>query len=395
MTTDNDQPRLYLRFGGVQPESTGVPFLPPFYSYLLKLSPKVGLVDIYPWLAEIIFRSDVVSIGGGSGGRRKQQGVRKPKREDVPNVVAFFIDDQKDNIANAMAEKAPERSNGQYVWDDDFARFCAEIGEKDPEALPRLFVIDTYGQYHDADSLNDRFSHSVGRNAATAPEISSDAAAQVDHPLYVRSALSGTGNPARMLQKFSAVMELKKMPPPLMRPNERNPVPETRDLGPLNCFVFNSITYLTRSVGFREAMNLVRAILEQAVWKPNPGANPGALGERDALFFAVLHEGVHTADQIRYAETFFDGVIAFDSEVNESGRVVTVLFEQFPLTAHENEGDQRFLPDYSSKRVYRPYGGRRLLRHTSGNWTGLEIARSTVNTCSDAGPPLSGREEGC
>ncbi len=349
---DNNE-EFYLRFGGVEPEESGVPLLPPFYAYLLKLSPRVGLVDIYPWLAEVIFYSDVVS----------KENAQNGESGGPPNVITFFIDDHKDNIANAMA---PDEDSTEE-WSDDFARYCHIAWTKEKEVKsnqrPRIFVVDTYGEFHRPKELNERLDQGIGggKNNAT---------------LYVRSALAGAGNPARMLQKFSSIGRLPKVPPALK-------MGEELDLGALNVFVFNSITYLTRTIGFREAMQLIRAILERGVWKPNPPncGDQERLCDKDGLFFAILHEGVHSADEIRYAETFFDGIIRFDAyyhpfdsikeNEHKKKRQITYAFEQFPLLRFGAEPN-KLEPDYGYACSYLPRGGRRLLSNGALNKIPLE-----------------------
>ncbi len=350
---DNNED-FYLRFGGVEPEESGVPLLPPFYAYLLKLSPRVGLVDIYPWLAEVIFYSDVISQED-----IQEKNGRNGESSYPPNVITFFIDDHKDNIASAMA---PDR-NGRDKWTDYFARYCHAIWPEETELRekqqPRIFVVDTYGEFHRPEELNDRLEHGIGLNDALKSSGSDNSSGE--YPLYVRSALAGAGNPARMLQKFSAIGRLQKLSAP------RGNNGESLSLGKLNVFVFNSITYLTRTIGFREAMQLIRAILERGVWKPNPPerkeSDPERLRDKDGLFFAVLHEGVHSNDQIRYAETFFDGVIRFDAyhpPGNPGERWIAYAFEQFPLL-RDGAHSVRLQPDYERARSYLPRGGRRLL----------------------------------
>lgn len=340
----------YLRVGAVAPEHSGIPLLPPFYAYLLKLSSQVGLVDIYPLLAEIIFHSDVVTANNGT------------ETVGVPNILGFFIDDQKDNIANAMARnQSPRDKNDNYIWNDDFARYCWDEVHKRGKSLPRIFMVDTYGRFSRQKELNDRLEHSVSLDSAQTGHTGGSKAAKTH--LYTRSPLAGAGNPARMLQKFSALGRLEKVP-------AVDGEGEGCSLGELNVYVFNSITYLTRTIGFREAMQLIRTILEQGVWKPNPdSADSEQLKGKDGLLFAILHEGVHTADQIRYAETFFDGIIAFDvyNPRKESRRRITYAFEQFPLTRVRGNGitgrgrsNFTFEPDYARARHYVPRGGERL-----------------------------------
>ncbi len=351
-THNNDDAYYYMRFGGDEPRNTGVPLLSPFYAYLLKLSPRVGLVDVYPWLAEAIFHSDVVKIT-----KKKKVGAA-----EALNVIAFFIDDQKDNIANVMAAEPSPKEDDNYIWRDDFARYCYELKKNgNSKRIPRIFVVDTYGRFGDTAALNDRLTHSIC--LADAKKNGRD---DKNTPLYTRSALAGAGNPARMLQKFSALGHLDKVPPSKKSPSSAKGC----ELGVLNCFIFNSITYLTRTIGFREAMQLVRAILEQGVWKPNPDKtdpkdNSGdinLLRDKDGLLFAVLHEEVHSADEIRYAETFFDGIIAFDSYFEKNNRYIAYILQQFP-PAHQGleTGSGANKPDYANARVYIPQSGRRLV----------------------------------
>ncbi len=344
--SNNKNKEYYLRFGGTDSEESGMPLLPPFYAYLLKLSPRVGLVDIYPWLAEVIFYSDAVSL----------EEVRKGKQEapvgKPVNVITFFIDDHKDNIANAMV---PDGEDGNEEYKDDFARYCHSAWKKgdslNDKKRPRVFVVDTYGEFHRPDELNERVKHGVGGEGK-----------KDDTALYVRSALAGAGNPARMLQKFSAIGRLDEVPAPKSEGNHGKPM----GLGSLNVFVFNSITYLTRTIGFREAMQLIRAILERGVWKPNPPGQDGTerLRDKDGLLFAILHEGVHSSDEIRYAETFFDGIIRFDAcyaPDSPGQRRIAYAFEQFPLLRKQLDATESLEPDYEHACCYLPRGGGRLL----------------------------------
>ena len=108
--------------------------------------------------------------------------------------------------------------------------------------------------------------------------------------------------------------------------------------GELNCFVINSISNLYRSMGIRDAMQLVRAILQKGVWKS--GQNEEAIGRdrndqnmlisKDGMLFAILHEGVFSQEVTKYIHTFFDGVIKFDSVIKDNKRSISFYISRFP-----------------------------------------------------------------
>jgi len=324
-TSDSDNPEGYLLKIGAGNEQgvPGVPLLPPYYAYLLKISQSVGLVDIYPFLAELMFHARAVPSGPS---------LTAP--EAAVNIVSIFIDDQRDNIANSML---PE---GSVNEDDAFLARCLH-DESDPKIRPRNFIIDTFGEFGAGD-LNERLETSIGE-------------AGNQSPVYLRTSLVGAGNPMRMMQRFTAINNLKEMP---KTPKGDHPL----NLGQINCLLLSSISYLYRTMGFRDAMLLVRQMLERGVWKPGmTRKNDGRMLEQDGLLFAILHEGVFRDDEIRYAETFFDAVIRFDSLYCSRWRFVTYGFEMFPLVGgHGYRKPDEYLPRFDQKYAYLPTAGQRL-----------------------------------
>ena len=327
MNTDTEKGNeFFLKFGNRKPDKTGVPLLAPYYSYLLKLSPSVGLVEIYPWLAELIFCSVAVNTENNAN------------EEIHPvNVISFFIDDQRKNIALSMGW------NNVGKVDDPFLGCLIDYCEssKIDNNWPRNFVVDTFGRF------------GVSGHFELTPESEGKYT-------YMWSSLVGAGNPMRMKERFTHIGRRKDIE---LKGNNDHP-----KLGELNCFLINSISSLYRTMGFRDAMLLVRAMLQDGVWKPEEPKGKDSLLSRPGMMFAILNEGVFASDEIQYAETFFDGIFRFEKEVvltleenetklKEGDRLVTVSIERFPLIAEENEN---FSPKYAEKYGYIPRGRKRV-----------------------------------
>lgn len=333
---DKEPERSYLfqiggdREGGLP----SVPLLPPYYAYLIKISEGVSLVDIYPFLAEIMFHSQAVC----------PEADKDENKVRAANIISIFIDDQRDNIANTMLPSEEDIMSSCTInmtpQPDPFLTRCL-YREKNADTRPRNFVVDTFGRFG-APNLNEGIETSVG--------CADDSKSL---PVYLRTSLVGAGNPMRMMQRFRSITNLDKMPPF----QESGPCAE---VGQINCFLLNSISYLYRTMGFRDAMLLVRQMLERGVWKPSGSGktDDSRIISKDGLLFAILHEGVFREDEIRYAETFFDAVINFKSFSYKRKRFVTYQFDLFPVVdTNAYKDDARFLPDFDKQYAYLPIGG--------------------------------------
>lgn len=238
-------------FGGKSNDQYGIPPLPYGYSYLLLLKGDIGIVDIYKWLAEIIFFSHA-----------KEKNKIKPL-----NIISFFIDDHSKNLAfSTMGDK--------YVEGDPMEG-CLEKLVKQPK--PHNFVVNTFASFGKAQFKPTKIVQNIRAYN-----------------------LVGAGNPMQMMRVFSQICET---------PNDQ--------VGDLNCIMINSISNLCRSMGLRDAMAMIRAMLERAVWKADGDSNDGAppksrLLDNDGLLFAVLHEKIFSEQEIQYAKTFFDGIVEFE-----------------------------------------------------------------------------------
>lgn len=400
----------------------GVPFLPSYYSYLIKISSSVGVVEIYPWLAELMFHSaavdydDLVALmkpanasGSTVAGDGKTNIIRHPL-----NVVSLTIDESMDTIADVAVPRDTvyEYERGNTKRSDQTANYLKHTITTDlydnilnPKPLPsnkkrgsskhllrlsspmpRLFQIDTMGVF--GDILQERPSWMVDSEFKT--------------PLYCRSSVVGSGNPMRLLQRFVATGAITNdrenrlsldNGQPMGPPGRDEGAPEDT-LGLLNCFIINSIGNLSRRMGFRDTMHLIRAMMERGVWQlgeagsgsdnENTGRSASSLFDRPGMMFALVTEDVFTKEELRYAETFFDGVIRFyvpDKEKDipgdsrRRGRPVCYRFERFPLLESElrlsrgkpDSGKYRtedlvsaFAPDYANQYHYLPVAGTRL-----------------------------------
>ncbi len=343
---------------GAQRKASGVPYLSPFFSYLLKLSPNVGLVEIYPWLAELMFKSIAREVDGtlkklnsrGSGGNVWDKKLDKPV-----NVVSFFVDDHKDNIANIMLKREKRLKVA-----DPFAAYCLECRSED-SYRPRNIIVDTFGRF--SDNQNEYMEISKPKNN------------EDNSPAYVQSSLVGAGNPMRMMQRFTAIGNMDRIPPTESSGSNR----ESLELGEMNCFLINSISNLYRTMGFRDAMLLVRAILERGVWKPQGSLGDGTLLDKEGMLLAILNDEVFSKDEIRYAETFFDGVIRFQGWIPEKTEIMSAdgktefkkyekyiayWIERFPIVDKslldaigDNSKQNPFCPEYDFAYVYEPRSG--------------------------------------
>ncbi|MBF0347109.1 MAG: hypothetical protein HQL81_05525 [Magnetococcales bacterium] len=300
----------YLRWGGAWQEDPSklnlkdgagtaftMPLFPPYYSYLLKLAPGVGLVDLYPWLAELIFFS--IAVDGDNAGNVQES--RAPL-----NMVSIFVDDNSDNVAfsrlNAQRRNSEDPIQELIQPEDD--KNCPPLF---PSCSPKLFMVDTFGQFKD--TTLDAYELSQGGEN------------------YTTSRLVGAGNPMQMMRRFSVIGELSLE-------KKKRKVFHKMDLGKLNCFVINSISNLYRSMGVRDAMLLVRAMMEQGVWKSS-GEKEKAddkkmkLIDNKGMLFAILHDRVFPEADTSYIETFFDGVISFE-KMKDSVQKTCFRFERFP-----------------------------------------------------------------
>jgi len=351
------EPRQFLYFAK-DFERGFVPYLPAYYSYLLRLSKNVSLVDIYPWLAELMFHS--VAINGNN--------LKKGTPKDVApiNVISFFIDDQKDNIANSMHGSWSNNFSTSSSMGDPFCDCCRLFGrenaaKKDPLAgnRPRNIIVDTYGDFGDM-ANNDYLENSVLYDGI---------------PIYMPTSLVGPGNPMRMIQRFSDILELPELP----GKNGKN-----GRLGDLNVFLINSVSTLNRTLGFRDSMLFVRGVLERSVWKPDETkrvwefpreqstehekATGSLLGDKPGMLFAILEEEVFSKGEISYAETFFDGVFSFREDKSDTSRNIHVGIDRLPLVPadmlenlqKEAGNVSRLQPDYSMEFKYTPLGNIRV-----------------------------------
>ncbi|MBF0436742.1 MAG: hypothetical protein HQL77_15405 [Magnetococcales bacterium] len=303
-----------------QDNQPSVPLFPSYYSYLLKLAPGVGLVDIYPWLAELMFFS--IAVDGDD--------ILNDKINMAPiNMVSIFVDDNRDNVAysrlNSELRKELEPINELFKLKHLLSCFTNN--------KPRLFIVDTFGQFKDIQQDSNVLTQKNGN-------------------VYATSRLVGAGNPMQMMRRFTVIGEL-----PLKKESRQN-VFAGNDLGNLNCFVINSISNLYRSMGVRDAMLLVRAMMEQGVWKSTgekekTDTKKERLIDNKGILFAILHEQVFPEADTMYIETFFDGVIGFKKTPDSSQRKVSFCFERFPPPLPGQDAqDRQFQPDYSAFWTY-------------------------------------------
>jgi hypothetical protein len=333
-----------LHIGGDRDEGLpGIPLLPPYYAYLIKISEGVSLVDIYPFLAEIIFHSRAI----------RSDEIQANQNKGPANIISIFIDDQRDNIANAMLPATTKRytvpplvneapGSTSEPPEDPFLTRCLH-DQSDPKLRPRNFIIDTFGRFGSPD-LNEDLKYSILDDTG--------------EPVYLRTSLVGAGNPMRMMQRFSKIMRLKGLP------IESNASTEQKylEMGKINCFLINSISYLYRTMGFRDAMLLVRQILEKGVWKPSePEDSKERIIGKNGLLFSILHDGVFKSDEIRYAETFFDAIINFETFFHRGKRLITYQFDRFPLVNMPKNVEKALVwPKFGVKYAYLPVGGKRM-----------------------------------
>ncbi|MBF0401723.1 MAG: hypothetical protein HQL90_13270 [Magnetococcales bacterium] len=319
----------HLRWGGIWKEQSQVeiPLFPSYYSYLLKLAPGVGLVDIYPWLAELMFFSVAVDVDVDA----KSDSEAQSKHLAPLNVVSIFVDDNSDNVAfsrlNVDRRKTADPIKELLTLQD------SDHGLRETSHAPKLFMVDTFGQFKDTKADSSEMS-------------------QEDDAPYVASSLVGAGNPMQMMRRFTIIGEL-----PLKRENGTRQVFLGTDLGDLNCFVINSISNLYRSMGVRDAMLLVRAIMEKGVWKAakerqeQPDSDKITLIDNKGMLFAILHDEVFPKEDTMYIETFFDGVIRFEKHLISQSRKVCFRFERFPPPVpgrNTHATGHPFQPDFSA-----------------------------------------------
>lgn len=265
------QKQFLLSFGN-RLEEARIPYFPPFYSYLLLLSENVGLVEIYPWLAELMFYSAAVD---------------KENLEDreVLNVVSFFVDDHRFNIANTMLRNEAEGNEDPFV---KYKKEAKSDDKKVEDIPPRQFVVDTFAE----------FGVDLSEKPPTVEGVTT-------------YSLVGAGNPMQMMRTFTQIGELT---------DDKN------DLGKLNCFIINSISNLCRTMGLRDAMLMIRAMLERAVWKPietdesDTSSDGDTLMDKDGMLFAILHKDVFSKEEIQYASTFFDGIVEFEGRFGHDNK---------------------------------------------------------------------------
>ncbi|HIJ84328.1 MAG: hypothetical protein HW380_2091 [Magnetococcales bacterium] len=283
-----------------------LPLFPSYYSYLLKLAPGVGLVDIYPWLAELMIFS--VAVDGDADSPSQDKSLTPL------NMVSIFVDDNSDNVALSRLD-SDSRKKGDPI--EELLKLV-----KKKECLPKLFMVDTLGQFKDT-PLDQSKMQWTGD--------------------YVTSHLVGGGNPMQMMRLFTSIGSQ------LLNP----PLPDKK-LGKLNCFVINSISNLYRSMGVRDAMLLVRAMMEQGVWKSGgevADSKKKKIIDNKGMVFAILHDGVFPEADTRYIETFFDGVILFEKKKDSSQREITFRFERFPPSVPGRDNHVNgypFQPDFSN-----------------------------------------------
>jgi hypothetical protein len=306
----------YLLSFGNRPKDTRIPYFRPFYSYLLLLSEDAGLVEIYPWLAELMFYSGAVK-------ENAQQ------EKEIINLISFFVDDHRFNIANTMLPATAEEVKDQdpFVAYKEFAMKTDNTVAKHP---PRHFVVDTFGRFG----------------------VDSSEQSETNNGVTVYS-LVGAGNPMQMMRTFTNIGD------------------RTDDLGKLNCFVINSISNLCRTMGLRDAMLMIRAMLERAVWKPFEPERSDSLMNRDGMLFAILHKGVFEQEEIQYASTFFDGIIEFEGkfgrEKDEGSngvlrKYIGYSIKSFPGLRDSKESQGGPMPEFNfnSPVWYEPLAGRRM-----------------------------------
>lgn len=304
-----------LWFGTRPPDEAGIPLLPPYYSYLLRLAPGVGVVDIYPWLAELLFYSAATSDP-------------KPNPRSAIaalNVVGFFIDEHQFTLAATMGgepyfgtEDPTKNPFREYK-----EKLCIPAFESKGhhDKFPRHFLVDTFGSFGDSDT--DDTHNCLAYHSQRVP---------------------GSGNPMLLMRAFRKIATMQSV---VDSPGKQ------ADLKGLNLFLINSITYLCRTMGFRDAMLFVREILRNGVWKPPDGAPnetpaenvdkrpPHRLIDNDGMLFAILHDGVFSPTETKYAETFFDGVLVFERNPIDGivGKTIRYWWERLPPLSEADSTD--------------------------------------------------------
>lgn len=377
----------YIRFGE-GPDETGIPYLPCYYSYLIKLSSEVGIAEVYPWIAELMFHSTTTTLGDlkkiktNIGGGKIECGLSLGRI----NTVYFSIDDAMDNIGDSTIDIESEFFQ---KTEDALADYMANriSRNEDTKPFPLVCAVDTFGAF--------------GRDSEPVWVVTTETKNQKEEPkkggaLFNTSNLVGSGNPMRLLQRFSALGSMTedgKVNRYLAYEKKRgqesalNPEKTTKDLtgafGAANCIVINSISNLARALGFRDAMQVVRTMIERALWELGDFEKGKALMGRPGILFGVLNEGVFREEEIRYAETFFDGIIRFDAEplkIAKEKEISEIYYEieRFPLVERglsekrimyrpwkngESGGEVRwpgFSPNYGCRYHYVPRAGTRL-----------------------------------
>ena len=335
--------RYSLKFGSEGVYKTGIPLLGPFYSYLLVLGKGVGIVDLYPWLAELMFHSVAVPSN--------RPEVRSPQDGARPiNLIGFFIDDHQNSLAATVSKTF------LFDKDDPFLEFKKQlvVDSGNPGAIPRHFIVDTFGEFGDPRNGWDWLSKAQeGANGERGNQQA--ALEELNKHCYRPLRVVGSGNPMQLMRRFTEIGEVE---PEFFGDDQE------RQLGVLNCFLLNSISNLYRTMGFRDAMQFVRVLLKTGVWKPPPDPE-GISGkiekrkliDRDGMLFATLHDGVFSDEEIRYAETFFDGVIRFFVDWEEgddsAGRRIGYVIERLPPPWVDSEAESK--PGPRRPRFPKPY----------------------------------------
>ncbi|MCI5046984.1 MAG: hypothetical protein MRY59_05745 [Aquisalinus sp.] len=315
----------YLCFGGQDPAQSGIPFLPGDFSYLIKIGRNVGPVEIYPWLAELMFHSSCIDLPSLLAEEESDNVLSRQKHEPI-NVISLSVDIGMQDVAEFMVPMDRidwDQDPGKRDYVSNYLRSAIRSGAysrdvklgdiqqlsssdrpqlNDMSLAPRFYALDTMGQF------GDRASEKL------APSPS-------DQAMYARTQLIGSGNPMRLIQRITEIGYAESIHDAASRVGSDWPLLE---MGKMNCLVLNSFTNLARSISFREAVEIVQAITERAVLKT--GTPPSHTDQADIIFdlptsfFTVLNEGVLADDQIRFVESLFDAIITFDAETDDTGQ---------------------------------------------------------------------------
>ncbi len=227
------------------------------FAYLLRSS--LSMVDLYPWLGQLLFRSKAVETD--------QLDNLTGSPDSSVNVVGVFVDDSwkvmRFNLAKGLNVEDDKKMVKRHLLD----------------YAPMAAWMDTFGSFGADSSLE-----------------------KPDPDGWFSQSIPGAGNPMRM---FRFVREIY----------------EKESEGKVNVFLLSSLSNLSRNIGLPETVAFLTAVLNEVIWNPLPDSGesssegetkPKPIKMRDGVFVAVLQEGVLREDEASSVESFFDGIIRFE-----------------------------------------------------------------------------------